>query len=301
MRMPAAEVDVTATLVQKLIMEQHPDLADKALTMIANGWDNVIFRLGAELTVRLPRRAAAAQLVLNEQRWLPGLADRLPVAVPVPVRVGRPSEDYPWHWTIGRWLPGRPLIDLPVAERSPVAAPLAEFLAALHQPAPADAPPNPVRGVPLTDRAALADEHLTGGHIPDADELRPLWAEVIRMPARSGPPLWVHGDPHPANVLASRGLAAVIDFGDITAGDPATDLAAGWLSFDRTGRQRFRDRYTALTGADADTWIRARGWAIAIGMALVANSDDHPQLAGVGRHALASVLAEGTVRPLSTR
>lgn len=297
MRMPAAEVDVTTGLVQKLISEQHPDLAAEPLTMIANGWDNVIFRLGDDLTVRLPRRAAAAQLVVNEQRWLPGLADRLPVPVPVPVRVGRPSEDYPWHWTVGRWLPGRPLIDLPMADRSPLAVPLAEFLAALHRPAPADAPHNPVRGVPLTDRAALAEEHLGGGHLPDADQLRPLWLEALNTPVRSGAPLWVHGDPHPANLLADHGLAAVIDFGDITAGDPATDLATGWLSFDRTARQSFRDRYTALTGADLDTWIRARGWAIAIGMALVANSDDHPQLLAVGRHALASVLAEGSARP----
>ncbi|WP_197679786.1 aminoglycoside phosphotransferase family protein [Microlunatus soli] len=292
--MPTAEVDVTAELVQKLIMGQHPDLADEPLTLIANGWDNVIFRLGADLTVRLPRRAAAAQLVINEQRWLPELADGLPVPVPTPVRIGRPAEDYPWHWTIGRWLPGRPLIDIPVADRSAVAGPLAEFLAALHRPAPDDAPYNPVRGVPLVDRTALAAEHFESGHVTDGERLRPLWLEALAAPARSGPPLWVHGDPHPANVLADHGLAAVIDFGDITGGDPATDLATGWLSFDRSGRQIFRDRYTRLTGVDDATWVRARGWAIAIGMALVVNSDDHPQLLAVGRHGLASVLDDGS-------
>ena len=289
MRMPAAEVDVTVELVEELIKAQHPDLL-APLTMIANGWDNVIFRLGDDLLVRLPRRQAAAQLVINEQRWLPTLAAHLPAQVPMPVRTGTPTDVFPWSWSITRWLPGTTLIALPVEQRSAYAPALGEFLAALHRPAPAEAPPNPVRGVPLSDRVELAAEHLSSGHVPDADRLAPLWQQLLDTPAWSSEPVWVHGDPHPANVLTDQGrLAAVIDFGDITSGDPATDLAAGWLSFDATGRQLLREHYRRHTELDDDTWQRARGWALAIGMALVVNSDDNPELAAVGRHALTEV------------
>jgi aminoglycoside phosphotransferase (APT) family kinase protein len=290
MRMPEAEVDITSDLVQKLIMDQHPDLSGP-LTLIANGWDNVIFRLGEDLSVRLPRRQAAAQLVVNEQTWLPGLAPSLPVETPVPVRVGRPSADYPWSWTIGRWFDGMSLIELPVPDRSRVARSLAAFFAALHRPAPSDAPVNPVRGVPLRNRAALAEEHFATGLIPEPDRIAKLWSAALDTPAWGREPYWLHGDPHPANFLAGeQELSAVLDFGDITAGDPATDLASAWLTFDQQGRDIFTACYTELTEADPGIWQRARGWAIAIGMALVVNSDDNPQLAAVGRHALAAVL-----------
>ncbi len=93
--MPAAEVDVTEELVRTLLIEQCPDLADLELELLANGWDNAIFRLGDELTVRLPRRALSAELVAHEQRWLPELAPRLPLPIPAPIRCGRPSARYP--------------------------------------------------------------------------------------------------------------------------------------------------------------------------------------------------------------
>ncbi|MER7151067.1 phosphotransferase [Streptomyces lydicus] len=47
----------------------------------------------------------------------------------------------------------------------------------------------------------------------------------------------LHGDLHPANILVDRGrIRAVIDFGDITSGDPATDLSVAWMLF--TAEQR---------------------------------------------------------------
>ncbi|GAB3744645.1 aminoglycoside phosphotransferase family protein [Microlunatus parietis] len=264
MRMPEAEVDVTVALVEKLINEQQPDLAGP-LRLVANGWDNVIFRLGDDLLVRLPRRMQAARLMINEQRWLPVIAEALPAPVPVPVRVGTPSDHFPWFWTITRWLPGTPLTDVPVPARTPLAGPVAEFLAALHRPAPDQARSgpdrifNPVRGIPLAERNDLVEEHLAGSAIPEPDRLRELWRQLLETPVLDTEPVWVHGDPHPANLLADHDhLAAVIDFGDLTVGDPATDLATGWLSFDTAGRRAFQARYTELTGAGTDLWQRAR-------------------------------------------
>ncbi len=98
--MPAAELDVTPKLVRRLLREQHPDLAGLRVELLANGWDNVVFRLGDELAVRMPRRGAAATILRNEQRWLPVLAPGLPLPVPEPVRTGEPGSGYPWPWSI---------------------------------------------------------------------------------------------------------------------------------------------------------------------------------------------------------
>src|SRR5215213_9888754 len=141
---PPAEVDVTPALVRALLREQHPDLADLPLHAVSSGWDNVTLRLGDRLAVRVPRRALAAALVVNEQRWLPVLAPLLGVDVPVPVRTGRPSAGYPWHWSVVPWFAGRPAVLLPPPARA-LALPLADVVARLHVRAPADAPVNPVR------------------------------------------------------------------------------------------------------------------------------------------------------------
>lgn len=98
--MPAAEIDIDADLVRALLDDQHPDLAGEPIRLVANGWDNVLFRLGEELVVRLPRRALAVPLVLHEQRWLPQLAPRLPLPIPAPVRVGLPGTGFPWPWEV---------------------------------------------------------------------------------------------------------------------------------------------------------------------------------------------------------
>jgi aminoglycoside phosphotransferase (APT) family kinase protein len=285
--MPAAEVEIDAELVAKLLTAQHPELAGRPLTLVANGWDNAIFRLGDDLCVRLPRRQAAVELIRNESRWLPMLAPRVPVPIPVPVRQGVPGQGYPWPWSVCRWIDGVVASDVPPPQRGGLAADLAAFFRALHVPAPAEAPRNPVRGVPLIERSSAFYERLHA--VAHARELTAMWEELVAVPRWQGPPVWVHGDPHPANLLiGSSGLAAVLDFGDLTAGDPATDLAAGWFVFDEPGRRSFREH---LGDVDDDTWERARGWALNVGTAIVAHTDDNPRMAEVGRHVLAQLLA----------
>lgn len=277
-------------LVRELLAEQHPDLVHLPLRTVASGWDNVVFRLGDALAVRVPRRELAAHLVRHEQLALPQLAPRLPVPVPVPVRVGVPSARFRWHWSVVPWFEGRLLAEAgtPVgtAVEAAVAADLARFVRALHVPAPSEAPANPVRGVPLADRDAAMRERLSGGAISRAADIGAVWDAALRAPAWNGPPLWLHGDLHPANLLVRDGrLAAVLDFGDVTAGDPATDLATAWFTFDTAGRRAFR---SAVDHDDA-TWLRARGWATCIGAALVTTEPDSV-VHGIGVAALERVL-----------
>jgi aminoglycoside phosphotransferase (APT) family kinase protein len=291
--MPTAEHEVTADLVRRLVAAQHPDLARLPVKPLANGWDNALFRLGDELVARLPRRTLGAHIVLNEQRWLPVVAPRLPLPVPVPVRTGEPGEGYPWPWSVTAFLPGTPAADGAPFDPARAAADLGTFFGRLHAPAPPDAPANPYRGVPLADRGeSLARNlELLAGQVDRAAVLA-AWAAALAAPPWGGPPLWLHGDPHPANILlgtardGSARLAGVVDFGDISAGDPATDLAAAWLIFDEHGREVFRDQ---LQDVDDDTWQRARGWAVCIGTAVAASSADNPRMAAIGTHALDQV------------
>lgn len=289
MQTPAADIDVGDALVRRLLEQQHPDLADLELRLLANGWDNVLYRLGDELVVRVPRRQIVAGLIENEQRWLPELAPRLSTLVPVPVRVGTPTDEFPYSWTIARWFDGELASRVPFAEHDGVATQLARFVAELHQPAQTDAPHNAFRGVPLEERAETVEERFTSGLIRNLPSVREIWNSALRAQPWTAPQVWLHGDLHPANILIRDGrLAAVIDFGDMAAGDPATDLATAWLTFDASGRQAFR---AALDYDDA-TWARARGWAIALGTAFVVISADNSSMSRIGVHALEQVLLD---------
>ncbi|NNC11969.1 aminoglycoside phosphotransferase family protein [Planctomonas sp. JC2975] len=307
MQTPAADIHVDESLVHALLSEQHPDLTGD-LRLVANGWDNVIFRLGDELAVRMPRRDVAAHLIAHEQRWLPFLAGALPVPVPVPVRVGAPSERFRWPWSVVRWVEGIDAADATASERTPLAVPLARFVSALHTPAPhtpngmlhPDVPLNPVRGVPLASRDRAVRERLWElQRLWDITALGELWEESLSAPRWHGVPIWLHGDLHPGNLLLDdRGdLAAVIDFGDLTAGDPATDLATAWLTFGPEARRVFRAVVTDASepesgAADAATWLRARGWALCMGTALATASDDNPRMHALGTHVLSQLLRE---------
>jgi aminoglycoside phosphotransferase (APT) family kinase protein len=288
---PAAEVTVDVDLVRALLTEQHPDLAALPLRPLASGWDNAMFRLGGALTVRLPRRQAAADLIEHERRWLPSLASSLPLPVPVPVRVGRAALGYPWSWSVCPWLPGAVAADAPPSDPIETATRLGAFLAALHRPAPADAPRNPFRGIRLAERdARLRDSLARLGDAVDAERLLAEWQVLSATPPWHRAPVWLHGDLHPVNILVADGrVSAIIDFGDITGGDPATDLAFAWSMLPAHARLTFR---RAAGDIDDDTWQRARAWALAFGVAYVARSADDPRMTRVGHATLAAVLSD---------
>lgn len=292
---PTAEVTIDRSFVRALLQEQQADLAHLSLIEVAEGWDNKLFRLGDDLTVRVPRRAASAALIEHEQRWLPRLSPRLPLPVPVPLRVGRPGRGFPWSWSVVPWFPGESALLAPPPDLATTAVALGRFLRALHQPAPESAPHNPWRGVPLAARAKTVRQHLQQlDGLVDHGAVLGLWERVLSTPPWSGPPLWIHGDLHPGNLLVNGGrLSAVIDFGDLAAGDPATDLSVIWMLLPPSARQTFltsaRGEFYPL---DDHMLIRARGWALALGLAYMANSGDDETMRALGRATIDNALSD---------
>lgn len=254
-------------LVRALLREQHPDLADLEIRDVTGGWDNQQWRLGEELAVRLPRTERAPDLLAKEQKWLPGLAKQLPLATPIPLRTGQPSDLFAHTWTIARWVEGDP------ADQSPITDPgsaeiLADFLNALHHRAPEDAPGNPTRGIPLAGlpEAARRFEPVFDQGV-DADAVREVWQKAVAAPVWQGPPCWLHADLHPANVVVRNGtLAGVIDFGEMCGGDPAADVAAAWVLLPSGAAARFLEAYQYT---DEAVVARARGWAVRCAMGLI--------------------------------
>jgi aminoglycoside phosphotransferase (APT) family kinase protein len=267
LKVPAAEIEVEAATVRQLLRAEFPSIAEQEIRLADQGWDNFTFRVGERHAARLPRRRLAVELLMNEQRWLPVLARRIPLEVPAPLHCGQPSGLFPWPWSVVRWVGGS------TAEghcfTAADAAILAETLLALHQPAPDDAPVNPFRGVPLRTKDAVVAERLQSLRKHpgiDAERLTAIWRQASGAPDTLQR-AWMHGDLHPRNVIVRGGaLAGLIDWGDLNGGDVAADVACAWMLIDAAAlRQQFLETY----GAPGDLIIRAQGWAIQIGLALV--------------------------------
>lgn len=290
MTWPEAEISIDAALVRRLVHAQHPDLAGSPLREVASGFDNSIWRLGTSLIVRLPRRAVAAQLLANEIRWLPELSPRLPLPTPTPLRIGHADEDYPWPWSIARWIDGTPGNLVPFDEDGACAVALGEFLRVLHPAAPSEAPFNDFRSGPLAGHALAYSQRLAD--VPGAIDASAV-AEVLQRaqeaPPWEGRPQWIHGDLHPANTIFHEGrLVGIIDFGDMCAGDPATDLAGAFLSLPYRALPAFFDAYG---GASEATTTRALGWAAHFGlMFTMLGHCDEPTYAPIGARALANTV-----------
>ncbi|MGY1438087.1 aminoglycoside phosphotransferase family protein [Streptomyces reniochalinae] len=295
--MTDSRTEITADLVRDLLREQHPDLAGLALSEVAGGWGNQMWRLGDELAVRVQRMDPTPELQLKERRWLPVLAPRLPLPVPTPVRCGEPSERFPKHWTVMTWVAGEPLDHGSISRGAHAADTLAGFLWALHAEAPAEAPTAGDRGAHPSNCADGFEQFFQAVALGEvADDVRSVWDDAVAAPAWEGPPVWVHGDLHPANVVVSDGtLSGVVDFGDMCAGDPAWDLAAAWVLLPAGTAARFFETYAH---ADEAAIRRARGLAALKSLFLMLMGDNgdqglpggKPHWGPLGRAALDRVL-----------
>jgi aminoglycoside phosphotransferase (APT) family kinase protein len=285
------EVPIDERTVRALLAAQVPGLADGSLARVpSSGTDNAMYRLGADLVVRLPVHEPSVRALVRERRWLPVLAPHLPLAVPEVVFAGEPGEGFPFPWSIHRWLPGTDATQAPPDDRHAAAGAIAGFVLALQAVDP-EGGPRSFRAESLRDRDpfvrhsidAVADEY-------DVAVLTAEWEAALALPERAAPPVWIHADLHGANLLTTGGrIASVIDFGSAGLGDPAVEVLAAWDPFLEGARATYRE----ALGVDDATWARGRGWAVscavnALGYYRVTN----PEMAVRARFTLDELLVE---------
>lgn len=286
---------IDAALVRRLVAGQFPRWAGLPVVRFPSGGTvNAMYRLGDDMVVRLPLVRGGVEDVLTERRWLPRLASLLPTPVPEVLAAGGPAEGYPWAWSVYRWLAGENPEAGALAEPVRLAGDLAGFVAAMRDVALPEAPPayrgGPVVSLDASTRAAI--EELRG--IPqegvDCDAVLAVWEEALRAPVRAGPPVWLHGDLMPGNLLVDGGrLTSVIDFGCMGVGDPACDLFPAWNLLPADARKVFRD----ALGVDDATWIRGRGRTLSQALiALPHYRKTNPVMADNARHVIRAVLEE---------
>jgi aminoglycoside phosphotransferase (APT) family kinase protein len=255
---------IDAALVRRLVAEQFPQWGHLPVIPVEDdGWDNRTYRLGGDLTVRLPTHEMYAASVEKEHRWLPVLAPHLPVAIPVPLATGTPGQGYPFNWSIRRWMDGSTAAPDRIDSMDAFAAALAEFILALQA---IDQAGGPVAGAHSFYRGAppahYDDETRQALSVLadriDGPRALAVWDSALAS-IWPGPPRWFHGDIAPGNLLVRDGsLVGVIDFGTSGVGDPACDLVIAWTFFSGSSRAVFR----GAVDQDDGTWARARGWAL---------------------------------------
>ena len=258
------KIHIDVALVHRLIATQFPQWADLPIKPVAlSGWDNRTFHLGEHMTVRLPSNAEYSLQVENEQCWLPKLAPFLPLQIPIPLALGKSAKEYPWQWSVYKWIEGKTASIEHITDLSQFATALAKFLAALQRcdatGGPVAGPQNFYRGGLLTTYDAETRQAIkTLDDKIDVDAVTAVWNEALASTWDKSP-VWVHGDIAVGNLLVEDGrLNAVIDFGQLCIGDPACDLAIAWTFLKSESREAFR---SALS-LDSGTWARGRGWAL---------------------------------------
>jgi aminoglycoside phosphotransferase (APT) family kinase protein len=292
-RIEAAAID--ANQVQRLLAAQFPQWCDLAIERVRSaGTDNAIFRLGANMSVRLPRLAYAADQIVKEHQWLP-LFSRLPLRVPALLGLGGPGDNFPWPWAVNDWIPGCNATADRLVDLAGVAAQLGAFVSELHAINPLGGPPagpaNRGRGLPLRarDRATREAIQVLASEM-DVGAITTTWDRALGAAEYEGDPVWLHADLHEGNLLETDGyLSAVLDFGLMGVGDPAVDMAAAWTYLPAEVRDLFRQ----ILAVDAGTWARGRAWALSIAViALAYYLKTNPDLVARSRKTIAAVLAD---------
>ncbi|MDT0445715.1 aminoglycoside phosphotransferase family protein [Streptomyces johnsoniae] len=283
-------------LVRRLIAGQFPRWAGLAVARLPSGGTvNAMFRLGDDMVVRLPLTAGGAGDVSLERTWLPRLAPRLPTSVPEVLGGGRPAEGYPWPWSVYKWLAGENPVAGALSDPVALAGDLAAFVAAMRSITLPGAPQahrgGPVASLDAATRTAIEELRGLPQEGVDCDAAAAVWAEALEAPGWNGPPVWLHADLMPGNLLVNGGrLTSVIDFGCLGVGDPACDLFPAWNLLPADAREVFRE----ALGVDDATWTRGRGRTLSQALiALPYYRGTNAAMAHNARHVIRTVLDEG--------
>ena len=255
-------MELDAILAKKLISMQFPQWEKLLIQPVKkSGWDNRTFHLGKDMTIRLPSNQEYAPQILKEFHWLPILAQEITTTITTPVALGQPCEDYPFHWSVNRWIEGETVSLECIQNLNQFAQDLGEFLTEFQG---IESTGGPVAGSHNFYRGgALSayDEEMRQAILKIEDRnqqkiAKQLWEDALSSQWERKP-VWVHGDFAVGNILVQKGtLNAVIDFGQLAIGDPACDLAIAWNFFTGDSRKKFQ----LAINLDRNTWVRALGW-----------------------------------------
>ena len=257
-------LEVNVKLVKNLIRNQFPKWQHLNVAPIEkSGWDNRTFHLGDDMLVRLPSAERYASQPEKEFEWLPKLSKYISLPIPSPIAKGTPTSEYPFSWTVTRYIQGENAVRERISDMEKFVSDLAKVLNEIHS---AD-----------TENAPLAGQHnfYRGGNLSvyngetrnaieklkdtlPSNKLSDIWNTAVssRWEQKN---VWVHGDVAVGNLLINKGvLCAVIDFGSSAVGDPACDYVIAWTFFDAKHRNIFFE----LLGCDKETIERAKGWAL---------------------------------------
>ncbi|WP_167201599.1 aminoglycoside phosphotransferase family protein [Paenibacillus sp. BK720] len=257
-------IEMTTELVRRLISGQFPEWRGLEIRPVEkSGHDNRTYRLGSEMTVRLPSHERYASAVAKELTWLPVFKPLLSMPIPDPVAQGMPTAEYPLPWSVNRWIEGDTVTHANIRDLNEFAEDLAGFLKELQAIDAADGIPAGIQNFHRGGNLSVYDqdsrsviEKLDGEY--DRKVLTEIWELSLATKYESAP-LWLHGDVAVGNLLARNGrLSGVIDFGTMGVGDPSSDLVMAWNFFDESSRKVFLNAMKA----DRDTVNRARGWAL---------------------------------------
>lgn len=271
--------------------EQFPQWSELPIRPVeVQGWDNRTFRLGDRMAVRLPSADGYIAGLVREEQTLAILGSRFRVAIPRVVATGIPSAAFDRPWSVREWIEGHTLTAVDMRERESAINGLGDALRELQA---CDTGGGPWAG----SASAYRGCHISavGEEIPGrlalldrrhAEGCRELWDAAVTT-VWTEPPVWVHGDVAPGNMLFDRSgeLAALIDFGQTCVGDPACDLAFAWLSCSSHERDRLHERLEL----PEDAWLRGAAWAL--WKALISSPEEVLTKYGRSRDAVLSDLA----------
>lgn len=295
-RLHADQIDSDERLVLRLVAEQFPQWAGLPVAAFpTSGTENAVYRLGDGLAVRLPYRPGKDDQTAKLDRWLPALAPHLPLPIPEPLAQGAPTKEFPAAWSIVRWIEGEEAtlerIEDPVAAARTLARFVRALLAIDAAGGPAPGTHNFWRGVPLAARDDMTRRCIRESEgLVDTQAVTRAWERDLAAPVWDGPPAWLHGDLAPDNLLLANGrLAAVIDWGGLGVGDPATELLPAWNLFRGASRRAYRE----ALGLDDATWARGRGLALSTAIVALPYYDRTlPIRAAQARAVIREVLAD---------
>ena len=288
-------------LVRQILRDQHPQWANAPIVEISStGTDHALYRLGEGAIARVPLRRSATRPIETEFRWLPWLADRLPVEVPRPLARIEPTPAFPHPWSVHSWINGECGTIAPI-DRDLLAVDIAAVLRALHALEPLGPPSLQAycfRGIPLELRDQTTREAIAAcRQWIDGAALTTAWEAALAAPAWTGSPVWIHGDLAAGNMIFREGrLVALIDWACMAVGDPACDLMFAWELLDEATRAALRTE----VAIDDRTWERARGWVLSTAVGALAYYErSNPFMAEQARRKLRSLLGDQVVGPAS--